>query len=111
MVIVADHAGDLPAFIRLLPERHVPGRAARSGAVLVLPSVAEAMDSSGDRAVALERIDLETLRHQIAVNLAADVLPDRVNQALPSPAQARLIVIELQIFSKYVARRSRSQVL
>jgi hypothetical protein len=80
-VIVADHPRHAPLAVVLAPEGdEFRDTALAFHAGLVLPGVAESMESGGDGAVAFERIYLQSPRHGIAVHLSADVLAEIIHQ-------------------------------
>ena len=47
--------------------------------------------------VALHWIDLKCAGNKLSMDLPADVIPDRIDECLPSNGEARLIVVELKI--------------
>ena len=74
-VIVADHPRHAPLAVLLAPEGDEFGDTALSFlAGAVFPGVAESMEPGRDRAITLERIDLESPRYGIAVHFPAYVL-------------------------------------
>ncbi len=95
-MVVADHARDLPHPARILPEHRETCDAAAVGTGPQL-RIAEQMNAGFDGAVLIQRINAERSRDEIAMNLAADIGFQRIERALLSAAEARYVVIELQI--------------
>src|SRR6185295_6589138 len=97
MVVVTDDAGDLPGAVLLLPEVDELRLADRL--LPVPPRMIEAVDADLDRAIAVHGIHLERSGNEHPISLAADVLLDALDQALPRlVGQAAVVVVELQLF-------------
>ena len=96
-VIVADHAGDPPGAIFVLPEVNELRFAGCLGPDFRL---VEAMNSRLNRAIAVHGIYLERAGNQFPAHFAADVLFDLVGHGLAADGEPSFIVIELYIVRK-----------
>src|SRR5947209_3750164 len=105
MMVVADDPRDLPFSIFVLPDLNELPLADRLH--VVPPRVMEAVDNDLDRTIAVQGIHRERSWNELPAHLAADVLLDTLDQALPCPVrQPAVIVVELQLF-----REERAELL
>src|SRR6185312_3826003 len=95
---VADDAGELPGAAVVLPQHDEPGGAARARvAPGGLARITEHVAADLDRPVCAQRVDLERTGHEVAVHLAADVVPERLDERRTASTQAGFVVVELEV--------------
>src|SRR2546428_10173924 len=95
MVIIAEHARDLPGTVLVLPEVDEPPLADRLRVFRL--RVVEAMDTHLDRAVAIHGIHLQRPGNELSAHFAADVRLYALGQALPAQGHPTLVVVELHV--------------
>jgi len=96
-MVEANHPGHLPrsVFFLLLPELNELCFADRLGRLVT--RMVKAVHPNLHGAIVGNRVHLERPGHELASHFAADVVLDGLNECRASPAQAGLIVIELEI--------------
>src|SRR5438477_12455394 len=95
MMVDADHSSDRPCAIFLPPD--VDELRLADNAVVLLPRVKEAVDADLNCTVALQGINFERSRYQLALHLSAKIVLDRIHDLRTAHQQAVLVVVELRI--------------
>ncbi len=98
MVVVTDHASDLPGTVLVWPQVNELAFANPNG-VLVARMV-EAVNAYLERAVSFHVIDLHRPRNQFPGGLAADVVLYALGQCCSSQGDSALIMIKLHVIDK-----------
>ena len=93
VVVVAEHAADLPGAVLVEPEHGELGDARGSGVAVF----EEAVGADLDGADALHGVDAEGAGGELAGDVAADVFPDGLGEGGVAEGDASLVVIELDV--------------
>ena len=102
-MIVADDTRYLPCSIFKAPEMNELGLS--DDIAILSAGVMKAMNSDLNGPIALNRVYLQGTGHQLALNLATEIVLDAVDDCLASVLRIVLIVIKLQVLRKLAFHR------